>query len=191
MSSLVLSGDSSGTVALAAPAVAGDNIMTLVAGTGALAPRVLSTAVASTSGTTVDFTNIPSWVTRITIIFSGVSTDGSSNYLIRIGSGSFATSGYNATSSAQGATSTTASATSTSGFVSYSNAASVTLSGSYVLHNISGNTWVLSGCLAMTNTNFTVVSAGNVTISGALDRVRITTVSADNFDAGSINIMYE
>ena len=33
---------------------------------------------------------------------------------------------------------------------------------------------------------------GNVTLGGALDRIRVTTVNGtDLFDAGSINIMYE
>jgi hypothetical protein len=36
------------------------------------------------------------------------------------------------------------------------------------------------------------VSAANKTLSGALDRLRLTTVNGtDTFDAGSINIMYE
>ena len=37
-----------------------------------------------------------------------------------------------------------------------------------------------------------VATNGSKTTSGALDRVRITTVNGtDTFDAGSINIMYE
>ena len=36
------------------------------------------------------------------------------------------------------------------------------------------------------------ICAGRVTLSGALDRVRVTTVNGtDTFDAGSINILYE
>ena len=38
----------------------------------------------------------------------------------------------------------------------------------------------------------TDVGTGQLALSGALDRVRITTVNGtDTFDAGSINIMYE
>ena len=43
------------------------------------------TAVASTSGTSVDFTSIPSWVKRITVMFNGVSTSGTSNPLVQLG----------------------------------------------------------------------------------------------------------
>ena len=54
------------------------------------------TAVASTSGTSIDFTGLPSWVKRITVIFNGVSLSGSSNLLIQLGTGSttYTTSGY-------------------------------------------------------------------------------------------------
>ena len=52
------------------------------------------TAVASTSGTSIDFTGIPSWVKRITVMLSGVSTSGTSIVLIQIGAGSVTTSGY-------------------------------------------------------------------------------------------------
>ena len=45
------------------------------------------TAQASTSGTSIDFTSIPSWVKRITVMFNGVSTNGSNNLLIQIGLG--------------------------------------------------------------------------------------------------------
>lgn len=190
MSSIAISGDTSGAVTIAAPAIAGTNTMTLVAGTGTLAPKVLSTAVASTSGTSIDFMNIPSWVTRITVMFSGVSTNGTSNYLIQIGSGSFATSGYSASSSAQG-TGTSGVGPITTGFVSINSSAANLFSGAYTITNITGNVWVLNGVLAIVNSSFTVSSAGNCTLSGALDRVRITTASSDTFDAGTINIMYE
>jgi len=48
----------------------------------------------SASSTSVNFTGIPSWVKRITVMFNGVSTNGASNVQIQIGSGSFTTTGY-------------------------------------------------------------------------------------------------
>jgi hypothetical protein len=75
MASLVLSGDTSGSITVAAPAVSGSNTQTLAAVTGTLAPIVSGTAVTAT-GTSVDFTGIPSWVKRVTVMFSGVSTNG-------------------------------------------------------------------------------------------------------------------
>ena len=52
------------------------------------------TAVASTSGTSITFTGIPSWAKRISVMFNQVSGSGSSNYLVRIGSGSVQSTGY-------------------------------------------------------------------------------------------------
>ena len=63
-----------------------------------------------------------------------------------------------------------------------------------VIQLISGNTWLSthSGNFNQAGTYYTLVGGGNVTLSGTLDRVRITTVNGtDTFDAGSINIMYE
>ena len=149
------------------------------------------TSVASTSGTSIDFTDIPSWVKRITVMFLSVSTSGTSLPQIQIGSGSVLTSGYASTSVVSYTSSliTTAS----SGFVVYSNQASASLTGHIILTLISGNTWVASGVIGNPSGTATVSTlSGGVGLSGSLDRVRITTVNGtDTFDAGSINILYE
>ena len=197
MSSVVISGDTSGTITLAAPAVAGTNTITLPAGTGTIAVQgsstniVSGTAVASTSGTSINFTSIPSWVKKITVMFNGVSTNGSSNIQIQIGSGSITTTGY--TSQAGGGTQY--SAVVTSGFcLTPGNAASYIYSGIITLNLFGSNTWTESGNLAFTTlSSYCWTSAGNSSaLSGALDRIRITTGNGtDAFDAGSINILYE
>ena len=189
MASLVLAGDTSGSITVSAPAVAGSNTQTLVATTGTLAPIVSGTAQASTSGTSIDFTGIPSWVKRITVMFNGVSTNSVSIKLVQIGSGSVTTTGYASTgTSAAGSVGTV---NSTAGFMVYSNSASDIISGVMTLVLLSGNTWVSSHtCKVSTST--TVFGGGDVTLSGTLDRVRITTVNGtDTFDAGTINILYE
>lgn len=170
-----------------------DGTAGMTAPVGAIYNGLQTGASVSASGTSVDFTGIPIWVKRITIMFSGVSTNGTSNYLIQIGSGSIATSGYNSASSIQGSTNTVSAAgPTTTGFVSANNSGANAHAGAYTITNITGNTWVLNGSLALTNTNYTVVAAGNAALSGVLDRVRITTVGGtDTFDAGTINIMYE
>jgi hypothetical protein len=194
MSSVVISGDTSGQVTLAAPAVAGSNTITLPASTGTAQLIGQSTAVASTSGTSIDFTSIPSWVKRITVMFSGVSTSGTSNYLIQIGSGSVTTSGYNAF----GMNFSTGSASGngvayTSGFGIKSGSASESLGGLLTIVLISGNVWAAQGSFSTAASSNIYISSGNgPTLSGTLDRVRITTVNGtDTFDAGSINILYE
>jgi len=52
------------------------------------------TAQASTSGTSIDFTGIPSWVKRITVMFNGVSTNSTNPIQVQIGSGSYTTTSY-------------------------------------------------------------------------------------------------
>jgi hypothetical protein len=149
------------------------------------------TAVASTSGTSIDFTGIPSWVKRITVMFNGVSTSGTSNYVVQIGSGSVTSSGY--TSSCANITTTPSLATSTSAFLININATGAeTYIGHVVITLVSGFIYVQSGTIVRYSAGNTQVSAGNVTLSGVLDRVRISTANGtDTFDAGSINILYE
>ncbi len=185
-------GATSGSITFAAPDVAGTNTQTLVAATGTLAPLIAGTAVASTSGTSIDFTDIPSWVKRITVMFSGVSTSGTSIVQIQVGAGSVTTTGYTGASSQLGASST-ALTTLTSGIPIYSNIATYVVSGAMTITNVSGNIWVFNGCFAnLTTTSLQFVSSGGVSLGGVLDRVRITTVNGtDTFDAGSINILYE
>jgi hypothetical protein len=137
-----------------------------------------------------DFIGIPSWVRRIHVTFNGISTNGSSGYLVQIGSGSVDTAGYvGAATNGNGGAATTSS---TAGF--YFNRAAIaaaTFSGHLTLTLAGSNVWVGSGVGFDTGPSFNV-SAANKTLSGALDRLRLTTVNGtDTFDAGSINIMYE
>ena len=148
------------------------------------------TAVASTSGTSIDFTSIPSWVKRITVMLNGVSGSGSSNFLIQIGSGSITNSGYVSSSGITRAT-TGLWVSSTAGFIGYNGGTSYTHSGHFNITNVSSNLWVCSHAYGDSGAD-TMGGGGNVTLSGVLDRVRITTVNGtDTFDAGSVNILYE
>jgi hypothetical protein len=180
-------GDGSGTLTVQ------ENGVTInqISSTGLLNGRLTSmTSQASTSNTSIDFTSIPSWVKRITVRFNGVSLSGSSNFLVQIGSGSVTTSGYVSSSGITRAT-TGLWTSSTAGFVGYAGAAAYTHSGHFNITNISSNIWVCSHAYGDSGAD-TMVGGGNVTLSGTLDRVRITTVNGtDTFDAGSINILYE
>ena len=152
------------------------------------------TAVASTSGTSIDFTALPAWVKRITVIFNAVSSSGTSLHQIQLGTGSttFATSGY---AGASMNTSGTALSTTnyTSGLVNMAaNAAAAVIVGQAVFTNVSGNMWVGSINCARSDTTFTAMGSTVITLGATLTGVRITTVNGtDTFDAGSINILYE
>jgi len=150
------------------------------------------TAQNSTSGTSIDFTSIPSSVKRITVMFNGVSTSGSSDPLVQIGSGSVTTTGYLSSSSYVINAAATSWISSTAGFNIRDAAPAGARYGSMVITNVSGNIWVATHQISDIPNGTTVQGAGGVTLSGTLDRVRITTANGtDTFDAGSINIMYE
>lgn len=151
---------------------------------------IAGTAQASTSGTSIDFTGIPSWVKRVTVMFYGVSTSGTSIVQIQLGSGSVQTTGYLA-----GAANDSTGSQLTSGFPvnDTSAAAAETRYGTAIFSLLGSNIWTCNGTVYTPNGNSVIIDfAGGVTLSGALDRVRITTVNGtDTFDAGSINILYE
>jgi hypothetical protein len=162
-----------------------------VASSGVSGAITATTAVASTSGNAIDFTNIPSWVKKITVMLNGVSTNGASHILIQIGSGSITTSGYySAYFGVAGISAFTG--TSSSGFILNNGNASNIKSGALVLNYFGSNIWVASGNFIENVSTIASSTAGSGTLSGTLDRIRITTVNGtDVFDAGSINIMYE
>jgi len=165
-----------------------------VLSTGVSGVITQGTAVASTSGTSIDFTGIPSWVKRITVMLSGVSTNGTSSLLLQIGdSGGVENTGYSGMSGLLNTAGAGAYPNITSGIpLGFSTmSAASDYSGSFTVSNLSGNIWVVSGNLATTGVLYLMCFAGVKTLSATLDRLRITTVSGDTFDAGTINILYE
>lgn len=148
------------------------------------------TAVASTSGTIITFTGIPAGVKRVTLMLSGVSTSGTANKLVQIGSGSLATTNYVSTSTNWNG-SAGSNVSSTSGFILRSNASADTLASVVTICLASGSSWVSSHS-GKNNVSTTLCGGGTVTISGVLDRVAITTDNAtDTFTAGIVNIFWE
>jgi hypothetical protein len=222
MSSVVISGNTSGTITLDAPAVAGTTVLTLPATTGnivtdsatqtltnktltsptitgalvsSMASSVITsgTAVASTSGTSIDFTSIPSWVKRITVMLSGVSTNGTSVPIIQIGdSGGIENTAYSSWGSQISGAAAGAAAYTTGFGIGATSAAASSKSGAITLHLLGSNILVASGVITDSGNNVSQNTSGSKTLSGTLDRVRITTVNGtDTFDAGSINILFE
>tara|TARA_B100002019_G_scaffold149358_1_gene128532 strand:- start:211 stop:843 length:633 start_codon:yes stop_codon:yes gene_type:complete len=207
---LRLNGSSSGFTEIDAPAAAGSNTLTLPTSNGS-ANQVLrngstpgtlefadgpaqvltsGTLVASTSGTAIDFTGIPSTVKRITVMFNGVSTNGTSGILVQVGDGSIVSSGYVSTVVGTDTTALGTSST-TTGFIVVTQTAADIRSGIFELVTLGSNQWVSSHTLKNSGTQMSY-GAGNVALSGTLDRIRITTTAGTNtFDAGTINIMYE
>ena len=151
------------------------------------------TAVASTSGTSIDFTSIPSWVKRITVMFNAVSTNGTSHVIVQLGAGSVTTTGYTSNSYyiINGGTVVTTSYTAGFGTAPYGGAADNRTS-VMTINLIGSNAWVCASTGINAVNTTCIGSAGSITLSGTLDRVRITTVNGtDTFDTGTVNILYE
>ena len=166
---------------------------TFLRGDGSWAGTITSGTAVSASGTSVDFTGIPSTAKRITVMFSGVSTNGSSFIQIQLGdSGGVETTGYVGVMMTSGGGGTADTAI-TTGFGVRQNSAGYISDGLITIGKLSGNTYAASGTLAASGAGTgTFVTSGSKTLSDTLTQVRITTVNGtDTFDAGTINIMYE
>lgn len=202
--SVRLNGSSSGYTELDAGAVAGNNTIKMPTSNGSAnqllrngaTPGTLEfggaivsgTAQNTTSGTAFDFTGIPSWVKRVTVMLTNVSLSGTSDVLIQIGAGSFVSTGYQSGSYATNNTGRTA----TTGFNVIIGTAALGLYGHLAITNVTGNTWLSSHQGFLAGTTASLAGGGFLALSGTLDRIRITTVNGtDTFDAGTINILYE
>ena len=202
MSNIVLKGSTSGDVTIAVPAEAGSNTLTIPASTGEMLTTVSTstnviptinnaTAVATTSGTAVDFTSIPSGVKRISMMFNQVSCNGTAPRLIQIGTSSgLVTSGYISSGSHQGATQT--GAQSTAGFLCGNGGAAADKTvGIVTIQTLGSNIWAMQSSTADGTANFTKTGGGSITLGAVLDRVRLSTTSGATFDHGSVNIAWE
>ena len=196
MASVIISGDTSGTVTLSAPTVAGSTTQTLVAATGTLAPIVNGTAVTATTVFPLDFTSIPSWAKKITVMFAGASPSLADWLVINLGtSGGIVATGYLGS----------AFITTTSGITAMSNSTAINIynnsnSGADIFHgsvvlsllNPATNTWTAMGLVSKSNNLVMSYVTGSISLASALTQVRVTTSGGTgSLDAGSINIMYE
>jgi hypothetical protein len=166
----------------------------IITGTAGNLMLISGTANTTTSGTSHDFTGIPSWAKRITVMLAGVTTPAGAVATVRIGSGGTpVSSGYVGMNSGTSNSGTAVIALNT-GFTlndTGTAAAICVISGLLTLDRITGNTWVASSVMGVNSTTFTTVG-GYLVLGAALDIVRLTTTAGSaSFTAGSVNILYE
>src|SRR5574343_813559 len=139
-------------------------------------------AARTASGTYVDFspadgTGIPSWAKKVSILLDSVSTSGSSVPLVQVGAGSVDTTGYLGSTTIL--TSGQATLQITTGLpLIQSIAAAWVFSTAMELLQLSSGLWIVrgGGCVTSGSTA-SIVYGGRKPVSGALDRIRITTVN--------------
>jgi len=196
----LVAASASGTLArVAVSATDGDTLIADSTADSGLSYRTkisVGTTVATTSGTSVTIdAAVPSWVKRITLLFNGVSSSGTSNWLVQIGpSGGVETSSYVAASFLQSVAPSSVQVAVTNGFPVYSGSGNQTMTGEMRITTAGSSLWIESGTFLNNDASpeYTITSAGSKTITGTLARIVITTVNGtDTFDAGAITPVYE
>jgi len=153
----------------------------------------LGTEQATTSGSSITFSSIPSGTTMIVIMFEGFSADANEHLEMRIGdSGGLETSGY------IGSAITLPASSSISGGVvrtdSFAIAETITSAGIFNgtailnLKDSTNFTWIMNSS-GEAKTSYFNMGAGAKSLTAELTQLSI--FSDATFDAGSINIMYQ
>ena len=152
---------------------------------------VLGTAVSAT-GTSIDFTGIPSWAKKITIMFSEVSTNEPTHLLFQIGdSGGIENTGYIASSVILASTGN-AYLSGTAGLLIYNELISSNFNGELTVLKLTSDVYNLTLNASSSPDTRIHIGVSSKILSAVLDRIRVTTVSGTAiFDSGTINIMYE
>jgi len=209
---LRLNGSNTGYVELDVPADAGSHTLTLPDGGGSsgnflrtdgsgtltwATPTDTTTnltrgTAVSATGSTVDFTSIPSGVRKITLFLNEVSTSAIAEIYFRIGAdGAFESTGYQSSSNRVYSASTSDNSSTTDWRIRKDSDDDV-FNGAITMFNISGNIWVSTHVIGriQSTLRLTSIGGGTKTLSAELDRVQIG-VSTGSFDAGTVNIFYE
>jgi hypothetical protein len=155
-----------------------------LSGTTLTAGWTFSASTATTSGSSVTITGVPSSATEIEVYFHGVSMTVADpmNVQLTVG-GSAVTSGYDSSASSSGANSN-----STTGFVIRYTSIGEDVRGIMRLVKTDTGTWASShGVKSSGNTS---AGGGDVTGVGTVDGIRLTRIGTANFDAGSFRIAW-
>lgn len=164
-----------------------ERVAQAIAALGVTGGFTVGTPVATTSGTAIDITGIPSTATQIIVTLSGVSTTSTVAFALQVGdSGGIETSGYsgNTYDSAQTLTSWSSNINLTG---SSTVEAISTYHGEITLtkENDSTNTWIIISNLA--GGAIWAQGVGRKATSAALSRIRLMGAT---FDAGEMNVVY-
>lgn len=146
------------------------------------------------SGASVDFTSIPSWVTLINVAISQASFNATDGLILQIGDGSIKTSGYVGSTAALSITPVYTSSTNGLGLVIFGSFTSdLALDAEVVLKKVgTSDNWVLASKSAFSTVSIVGMSLVSKSLPGALDRVRLTSVSgSSSFDNGSASISWQ
>ena len=183
-----------GTGAAGNPTITNDGVITVNGSSGDVTINELTSASAQTASgqTSIEFTSIPSWVKRITVMFTGVTNSATAEVIIQLGSTTYQTTGYLGSSTTFGVSGMSTDASTTGFMLSNNNSSGASRNGSVSITNLTSNTWSCAGVIGLSSSARGCTTAGSVALSGVLDRIRVTTVAqANTLTGGTINILYE
>jgi len=175
-----------------AMSIASDGVVTFTQTPVGAYGTTLATPVATTSGTSVTLTGIPTTATQVIMHFMGVShaaDGGNGDFKIELGtSGGIVTSGYFSTVAATGTSN--AAGQSTSAFLIYFSAgAADTLYGNVTLTLADSATHTYTETGALRSGGYVGLSGGMCNLGGALTQIKLTG-SGRTFDAGSVSLTF-
>lgn len=180
-------------IATSAEAQAGTDTARAVTPAGVKAAQIIQLTSVSASGASVVFTGIPAYAKRVTVLFRRLSTNGTSDIIVQIGgSGGAETTGYEGVTSSTVASSASIQNWDGGALVRNATSAGSSFTGAMVFEKLDGtDSWIIHGTGSDLGAA-TMQYGGFKTLTGTLDRVRITTVGgSQTFDAGTINVIYE
>ena len=153
---------------------------------------------ATTSGSNIDFTSIPSSATIIHLILDNVGTNGDDQLMFQIGdSGRIETSSYIGAWGRFSGTSLTGGTTTDGIDIRKGSPSTYVVSGviSLYLCDPANNAWIMSSQTVVNNTSdgnvqFDQRAVGYKALSGTLTQVRLDTDGSNTFNAGEARIRY-
>jgi hypothetical protein len=151
----------------------------------------------NTVSAAVDFNDIPSWAQRITVIFNAVGINGTTTGIaVYLGTGTsgspvFVTSGYASTSAQLPNAAAIVATGSTAGFYAFIANASFLLSGHMVITRMGASNIYVASWTFGTAAGACIVGGGTVTLGAVTTQLRVDAAGVNNFNGGSVNILYE
>jgi hypothetical protein len=153
-----------------------------------------SALVTLSGSSSVDFTGIPATARRVTVLLNGLTTNGTSVPLIQLGdAGGIETNNYVGGSAAVSGGATSVAIHTAGAGLSSTGSSSIVYRGSVSIDlvNVAANLWAISGTLGRSEGGSVNILGYTKSLSETLTQVRLTTNSANVFNAGNASVSWE
>lgn len=145
---------------------------------------------APASGAAATFTNLPPGLSEVRVMFDGLTTSGSANVLVQLGTATgFEASGYASTSAFTNG-STVGQVADDTGFVTW--LTSGALQGQMTLSRfrLGEESWIASHVVRKSPTQAAFGAGGAKILSGALTQIRVIAIGGNTLTGGRVSLLY-